>query len=318
MALRVAIQMDAVESIDPESDSTFVLALEAQRRGHELYHYRPRALTLARDRVTAKVRPLRVARGGPAPASLGGSRTLDLRDTDVVLMRQDPPFDMSYITATFLLERVRAETLVVNDPVAVRNGPEKLLPPHLSEFMPPTLVTSDTAEIFAFRKEHRDIVVKCLYGNGGAGVFHVAPDDENLSALLELFAAMGELPIVVQRYLPRVRHGDKRIVLIDGEPIGAVLRVPPAGEARSNLHVGGTAARAGLDSRDLAICEAMGPPLREQGLVFVGIDVIGGFLTEVNVTSPTGLQELNRLDGVCSEERLWDAIEARLHARLAA
>ena len=319
MALRVAIQMDPVESIDPEADTTYALALEARRRGHELFHYLPRHLTLASERVTARARPLRVAREGPdAPARLGDERRLDLGAVDVVLMRQDPPFDMAYITATYLLERLGPETLVVNDPAAVRNAPEKLLDPRFATLAPPTVITADRDEILAFRSEHRDIVVKPLYGNGGADVFHVGPDDENLGALLDLFAALRDEPVIVQRYLPRVRHGDKRILLIDGEPAGAVLRVPARGEARSNLHVGGRAVRAGLDARDRNICAAIGPTLREQGLLLAGIDVIGGFLTEINVTSPTGLQEVDRLDGVCLEARVWDAITERLRARAAA
>ena len=318
MALQVAIQMDPIESIDIGGDSTFVLALEAQARGYTLFHYHPRSLVLSQHGVRARARPLQVRREKGNHFTLGAPRVLDLGTIDVVLMRQDPPFDMAYITATHILEHIHPATLVVNDPVSVRNAPEKLFVTHFEDVMPPTIITSDREEILAFRADHRDIIVKPLYGNGGAGVFHVTPDDENLGALLELFTNLYREPIVVQRYLPKVRNGDKRIILIDGEPAGAILRVPKAGEARSNLHVGGTAQASTLDARDQQICATIGPRLRELGLVFTGIDVIGGFLTEINVTSPTGLQEVNRFDGVKLEARVWDAIEQRLKARAAA
>jgi glutathione synthase len=245
---------------------------------------------------------------------LGEVERLDLRRMDVILMRQDPPFDMAYITATHLLEHVREEVLVVNDPVSVRNAPEKLFATHFDGLMPPTLITSDREAVLDFRREHGEIIVKPLFGNGGAGVFRVTPGDENLNALLELFTQLYREPIIVQRYLPEVRQGDKRIILIDGEAVGAVLRVPPPGEARANLHVGGTAAKTVLTPREAAICAAIGPTLRGRGLLFVGIDVIGEYLTEINVTSPTGIQEINRLDGVALERRIWDTIEARLAA----
>jgi glutathione synthase len=275
-------------------------------------------LALSPQGVRAQARPLQVRREKSNHFTLGAPRILDLATMDVVLMRQDPPFDMAYITATHILEHIQPKTLVVNDPVSVRNAPEKLFVTHFEDVMPPTLITSDREQILAFRAEHRDIIVKPLYGNGGAGVFHITPDDENLGALLELFTNVYREPIVVQRYLPKVRAGDKRIILIDGEPAGAILRVPKAGEARSNLHVGGTAQPSTLDARDREICATIGPRLRELGLVFTGIDVIGGFLTEINVTSPTGLQEVNRFDGVRLEARIWDAIEQRLKARAAA
>jgi glutathione synthase len=227
-------------------------------------------------------------------------------------MRQDPPFDMAYITATHLLEHVRDDTLVVNDPVNVRNAPEKLFVTRFPELMPPTLIASDGEQIKAFREEHGDIILKPLFGNGGAGIFHLGPEDENLNALLELFTELYREPIMVQRYLPAVRQGDRRIILVDGEAAGAVNRIPQKGEARSNLHVGGTAAKWALTARDHEICEAIGPTLRQQGLVFVGIDVIGDFITEINVTSPTGIQEIDRLDGTCIEAAIWDAIERRL------
>jgi glutathione synthase len=231
---------------------------------------------------------------------------------DVILMRQDPPFDMSYITATHILETVHPKTLVVNDPASVRNAPEKLFVTHFPQYMPPTVITSDRQEILAFRAQHKDIIVKPLFGNGGAGVFHIAPGDENLGALLELFTQLYREPIIVQRYLPEVRQGDKRIILIDGQPVGAINRVPAAGEARSNMHVGGRPEQAGLTARDQEICAAIGPALRARGMIFVGIDVIGDYMTEINVTSPTGLQEINRFDKVVLEDRIWDAIEMRL------
>jgi glutathione synthase len=315
MSLAVAIQMDPIESINIDADSTFVLALEAQRRGHGLFHYLPRHLAFRDGRLLARARPLQVRRERGNHATLGAPEMLDLATVDVILMRQDPPFDMSYITATHLLEHVHPRTLVVNDPVHVRNAPEKLFVTHFDGLMPPTLITSDRDEILAFRREHCDIIVKPLFGNGGAGVFHITEGDENLNALLEMFTQLYREPVIVQRYIPEVRAGDKRIILTDGVAVGAVSRVPTAGEARSNLHVGGKAVKATLTPREREICAAIGPALRERGLIFVGIDVIGDYLTEINVTSPTGLQEINRLDGVMLEKGLWDAIEARLGSR---
>jgi glutathione synthase len=315
MSLAVAIQMDPIESINIDADSTFVLALEAQRRGHGLFHYLPRHLAFRDGRLLARARPLQVRRERGNHATLGKPEMLDLATVDVILMRQDPPFDMSYITATHLLEHVHPRTLVVNDPVHVRNAPEKLFVTHFDGLMPPTLITSDRDEILAFRREHRDIIVKPLFGNGGAGVFHITEGDENLNALLEMFTQLYREPVIVQRYIPEVRAGDKRIILTDGVAVGAVSRVPAAGEARSNLHVGGKAVKATLTAREREICAAIGPALRERGLVFVGIDVIGDYLTEINVTSPTGLQEINRLDGVMLEKGLWDAIETRVGSR---
>jgi len=315
MSLAVAIQMDPIESIDIQGDSTFVLALEAQRRGHGLFHYLPQHMSLKDGRVYAKMRPLEVRREKGNHFTLGAPQSVDLATADVVLMRQDPPFDMSYITATHLLEHVHPETLVVNDPVHVRNAPEKLFVTHFAELMPPTLITSDKTEVEAFRAEHKDIIVKPLFGNGGAGVFHLGPDDENLNALLELFTGLYREPIIVQRYLPEVRQGDKRIILIDGRPAGAINRVPARGEARSNMHAGGKATKSELTARERDICEAIGPALKERGLIFVGIDVIGDYMTEINVTSPTGLQEINRFDETCLEAEIWDAIEARYGSR---
>jgi len=316
MSLKIAIQMDPVERINPAGDSTFMLALEAQARGYHLHHYLPRDLTLEGNKLTAIARPLQASKTGAVPIALGQPETLDLSAMDVILMRQDPPFDMAYITATHLLEHASGKALVVNDPVSVRNAPEKLFATHFAGLMPETLISSDAAAIRAFRKKHDDIIVKPLFGNGGAGVFHLRPEDDNLNALLEMFHALyrGE-PVMAQRYLPEIRQGDKRIILVEGEPVGAVLRVPAAGEARANLHVGGKAQKSPLTSRDRAICAAIGPKLRELGLVFVGIDVIGDCLTEINVTSPTGIQEINRLDGVKLEAKIWDAIENRLRKR---
>ena len=311
MSLAVAIQMDPIEGIDIDADSTFVLALEAQARGHRLWHYLPRDLSFRNGRVTARARALAVRRERGNHFTLGEFEIIDLAALDVVLMRQDPPFDMAYITATHVLDRIHPGTLVVNDPAEVRNAPEKLFVTRFPGLMPPTLITSDPLEVAAFRDEHRDIIVKPLYGNGGIGVFHLPPGDENLAALLEMFDRFFREPAIVQRYLPEVREGDKRIVLIDGEPAGAINRVPAEGEARANMHVGATPLPAELDERDLEICRTIGPVLRERGLIFVGIDVIGGYLTEINVTSPTGLQEIDRFDGVCLEARLWDAIEER-------
>ena len=314
MSLAVAIQMDPIEHVKVDADSTFALALEGQARGHGLYHYLPRHLSLKGGRVVAKARPLKVRREQGRHAELGELREIDLAGVDVVLMRQDPPFDMAYITATHILERIHPRTLVVNDPVHVRNAPEKLFVTHFPELMPPTLITSDIAEVKAFRAEHKDIIVKPLFGNGGAGVFHLKAEDENLNALIEMFTAMSREPIIVQRYVPEVRQGDKRIILIDGRAAGAVNRVPSAGEARSNLHVGGRAEKIGLTDRDVEICETIGPVLQRNGLIFVGIDVIGDYLTEINVTSPTGIQEASRFDSSNLAGEIWDAIELRFRA----
>ncbi len=311
MSLAVAIQMDPVSTIDPDADSSFALALEAQRRGHALYHYLPTALTYRHGRVVAQARPFSVQRSKTDFAALGDPETLDLQGVDVVLMRQDPPFDLQYIGCTHLLDRIHPETLVVNDPVAVRNAPEKLFVTHFHELMPPTLITYDRAEIMAFRKQHGDIILKPLYGNGGAGVFHLRPDDQNLNSLLEMLLTATREPLMVQQYLPAIREGDKRIILVDGKARGALNRVPAAEETRANLHVGGRAEKAKLTKRDHEICEAIGESLRRQGLIFVGIDVIGGYLTEINVTSPTGLQEIGRFDGVSLESDIWDVIEER-------
>jgi glutathione synthase len=314
MTLTVAIQMDPIARIDISGDSTFALALEAQRRGHELFYYEPNDLSFRDGVVTARLRSLAVRREQGNHFTLGEAARRPLSQIRVVLMRQDPPFDMAYITATHILERVGPDTLVVNDPFHVRNAPEKLFVTQFGEFMPPTLITTNRDEIRAFRSEHRDIILKPLYGNGGAGVFRVKQDDENLGALLEMFTLLFREPVIVQRYIPEVRSGDKRIILVDGAFAGAVNRVPQEGEARSNLHVGGRAEAASLTERERRICQALGPELKKRGLLFTGIDVIGDYLTEVNVTSPTGIQEIRRFGGPDVAGLVWDAIETRIAA----
>lgn len=314
MILIVAIQMDPIERIDISGDSTFALALEGQNRGHELLYYEPRDLSFRDGVVSARVRPLRVRKEPGNHFTLGAASVRDLAGTQVVLMRQDPPFDMAYITATHLLERLVPATLVVNDPFHVRNAPEKLFVTLFKSFMPPTLVTSDREEIRNFRAEHHDVILKPLYGNGGAGVFRVRQDDENLGALLETFTKLYREPVVVQRYIPEVRKGDKRIILVDGVFAGAINRLPAAGEARSNLHVGGRPEATTLSEREIRICDALGPELKKRGLIFAGIDVIGGYLTEVNVTSPTGIQEIKRFGGPDIAKLIWSAIERRIAA----
>lgn len=312
MALRVAVQMDPMESINIEGDSTFAMMLEAQARGHTLWHYHVRHLSLNAGRVLAHAHPVTVKRALGDHYLFGEPVELDLaRDVDVVLMRQDPPFDMAYITATHILEHIHPKVLVVNDPAQVRNAPEKLFVTHFPELMPETLVTADTREIAKFRAKHGDIIVKPLFGNGGAGVFHLRPDDPNLNSLVEMFTERSREPLAVQQYLPAVRLGDKRVILIDGVAMGAINRVPAEGEARSNMHVGGRAEATQLTDREREICQRIGPELKKRGMIFVGIDVIGGYLTEINVTSPTGLQELARFDGIHLERAIWDAIEAK-------
>jgi glutathione synthase len=314
-ALRVAVQMDPLDGINIDGDSTFALMLAAEARGHTLFHYEVRHLAFREARGAAVLEaaghPVTVRRERGAHYTFGPRARVALDRFDVVLMRQDPPFDMAYITATHLLEHIEPGVLVVNDPASVRNAPEKLLVTHFPALMPPTLVTWDAEAIRAFRAEYGDIVVKPLFGNGGAGVFRLRADDENLASPLEMHWARSREPLMVQRYEPAVRQGDKRIILIDGEPAGAINRVPAAGEARSNMHVGGRAERATLTARDREICAAIGPTLKAQGLLFAGIDVIGDYLTEINVTSPTGLQEIARFDGVDLAAAIWDRIEAR-------
>ena len=310
MSLCVAIQMDPVEFINIRSDTSFALGLEAQKRGHELHYYLPNSLTLADSRLEAVCRTLALCDKVGDHFTAGEPVRRDLSAFDVILMRQDPPFDMAYITATHLLEMLPPTTMVVNNPAEVRNAPEKLLVTLFPDLMPPTLISRDPDAIKAFRERHKDIIVKPLFGNGGAGVFRLAPGDQNLNSLLEMFFAGSREPVMVQAYLPAVRDGDKRIILVDGTAVGAVNRVPMEGEARSNLHVGGSAVATGLMARDLEICERIGPELRRRGLLFVGIDVIGDYLTEINVTSPTGVREILALSGIDVAALTWDAIEA--------
>jgi len=316
MSLTVAIQMDPIERIDIGGDSTFALALEARRRGHKLWYYLPKALAQRGADIyasTAHVVEVRNERGNHF--TLGPATRLDLSQVDVVLLRQDPPFDMSYITTTHMLERLPPRVLVVNDPYWVRNSPEKIFVTEYPDLMPPTLITADPQAVRDFRLEHGDIVVKPLYGNGGSGVFRIRPEDENLNTILEFFTNFVKEPMTVQRYVPQVRQGDKRIILVDGEPVGAINRVPAAGEARSNMHVGGKPEKTALTPREQEICRRIGPELRDRGLVFTGIDVIGDWLTEINVTSPTGIWEIRRFDGTDVAALVWDAIERRANAR---
>ena len=323
--LKVAVQMDPMESIGIEGDSSFALMLEAQARGHELWHYEVRNMWLSEgraslsarreERLFARARPVRVQRVLGDHFSFGETQTVDLGTMDTILMRQDPPFDMAYITATHLLEHIHPHTLVVNDPASVRNAPEKLLVTHFPDLMPPTMISWDLDSMRSFRLEHKDIIVKPLFGNGGAGVFRIKPDDENFSSLLEMHFSRSREPLMLQRYEAAVRSGDKRIILVDGKAVGAVNRVPAMGEARSNMHVGGRPEKTLLTAREREICAAIGPTLRAQGLIFVGIDVIGDWLTEINVTSPTGLQEIARFDGVHLEKAIWDSIEAKIAAQ---
>lgn len=311
MSLKVAIQMDPVQTINIDGDSTFALGLEAQKRGHTLFYYEPKNLSMRDGRVFARGHALTFRRERGNHASLGASETINLGEFDVVLLRQDPPFDMSYITTTHLLDVIHPRTLVVNDPAEVRNAPEKLFATHFDGLLPPTLISRDAQEIKAFRAEFGDIIIKPLFGNGGAGVFRLRPGDENLASLLEMFGQMNREPVIVQKYLADVRKGDKRIILVDGHPVGAINRVPAEGEARSNMHVGGRAEKSLLTKREQEICEMIGPELKRRGLIFVGIDVIGDYLTEINVTSPTGIQEIDRFDESNLSALVWEAIEAR-------
>ena len=315
MTLRVAVQMDPLESINIVGDSSFALMLSAQTRGFEVLHYDVGDLTLdASNRLVANARPVRVQAVVGDHFSAGAVRRIDLgRDVDVVLMRQDPPFDMGYVTATHLLERIETETLVVNNPRSVRNAPEKVMVLDYRQFMPPTLVTRSVDEVRAFQREHGAVVIKPIHGNGGKAIFRIAPEGDNLSALFEVFNQTWPEPHMVQPFLPEVAEGDKRIVLVDGEVTGAINRKPGEGEFRSNLAVGGSAEATALSPREEEICAAMGPRLKELGLIFVGIDVIGGkWLTEINVTSPTGIVAIDRFNGTDTPGRIWDAIETRL------
>ena len=310
--MKIAFQMDPIGAVDIDADSSFRLAEEAQARGHDLFYYEPDHLAYQQGRITARGHDMTVQRVAGTPAVLGPEREVDLGDMDVVWLRQDPPFDMHYITSTHLLDRLAPGTLVVNNPFWVRNYPEKLLVLDFPDLTPPTTIARDLATIRAFKAQHPDIILKPLYGNGGAGVFRLDKDDRNLTSLHELFTGFSREPLIAQKFLPDVQNGDKRIILVDGEPVGAINRVPAKGETRSNMHVGGRAEKAGLTARDREICAAIGPLLREKGQIFVGIDVIGDYLTEINVTSPTGIQELERFDGVNIAARIWEAVEARL------
>jgi glutathione synthase len=314
-SLRVAIQMDPIENVNIDGDTTFAMAEAAQARGHQIWVYQVETLTWREGKVTARARPAHVRRVHGDHVSLGAPVTLDLADdVDVVLMRQDPPFDMAYITAAHILEFLKGRTLVVNDPEWVRSSPEKIIPLLFPELMPPTLVSRDRDAIESFRAEHKDIVIKPLFGNAGAAVFRIKPEDGNLGALLDLFFATSKEPLMVQAFVPGVFEGDKRIILIDGEPVGAINRVPKGNDIRSNLAVGGTAHPVELSQADKDICAAIGPTLKARGLIFVGIDVIAGRLTEINVTSPTGALALKAFTGVDSVGLMWDAIETRLKA----
>ncbi len=312
--MRVAFQMDKMESLNIGGDSTFALMLSAQARGYTLFHYGADDLTYCDGRLTANARPVTVQRVKGDHFAFGASATLDLgRDVDVVWMRQDPPFDLGYITATHLLERLTGETLVLNDPASVRNAPEKLFVLDYARFMPPTLITRSLAEVRQFQAEHGDIVVKPLYGNAGSAVFKIGADGSNLAALTELFGEVWREPFMVQAFLKEVAAGDKRIVLVDGVVAGAINRLPGKGEIRSNLAAGGRAEASELTSEEQEICEALGPELKARGLLFVGIDVIGGkWLTEINVTSPTGIVAIDAYNGSDTGAMIWDAVAARL------
>ena len=311
MKLSVAFQMDPIGAVNINADSTFRIAIEAQERGHSLFYYTPDRLSYQEGRVMARGWPLEVRREQGNHVSLGEEALVDLSVFDVVWLRQDPPFDMGYITTTHLLEMIHPGTLVVNDPAWVRNSPEKLLVLSFPDLTPPTAIARDLRTLREFRERHGDIILKPLYGNGGAGVFKLGMDDGNLASLFELFTGFSREPLIVQKFLPEVRRGDKRVILVDGDCVGVINRVPAAGETRSNMHVGGRPEPAALTDRDREICARIGPSLREKGLIFVGIDVIGDWLTEINVTSPTGIQELERFDGTNAARLIWEAVERR-------
>ena len=313
MSLRIAVQMDPLEGVNPKGDSSFMMIEEAQARGHSVVVYGVPDLFYDEGRVAAHARPARVDRGARPHALFEAARLIDLRtDVDVILMRQDPPFHMGYITAAHLLELVTPDTLVVNDPAGVRSSPEKVLPLMFPDLQPPTLITRDIVRVREFRARHGDIVLKPLHGHGGSGVLKLSRNDGNLEAIVDLMLKMWPEAFIAQAFLPAVSEGDKRILLIDGEPVGAINRRPPQGAIRSNLVVGGTAEGVDLTARDREICARIGPELRARGLLFVGIDVIGGAMTEINVTSPTGARAVKELSGVDAIARMWDVIEAKL------
>jgi glutathione synthase len=309
--MKIAFQMDPIQTVNINADSTFRIAEEAQARGHELFFYTPDDLAFQEGKVTAHGQYFTVQRFQGQPADLSEMQHVNLVEFDVVWLRQDPPFDMHYITTTHLLDLIHPDTLVVNDPFWVRNYPEKLLVLRFPDLTPPTTIARDLDTIKSFKETHGDVILKPLYGNGGAGVFRLDRNDRNLASLHEVFTGFSREPLIVQKFLPDVSNGDKRVILVDGEPIGAINRVPANGETRSNMHVGGRPEKVGLTERDREICTAIGPLLREKGQIFVGIDVIGDYLTEINVTSPTGIQELERFDGINAAEKIWEAIEAR-------
>jgi glutathione synthase len=311
MPLKIAVQMDHVSTVAIAGDTTFALSLEAQRRGHTLFHYTPDRLTLDNGKVFARVEEMRLRDEAGNHFSLGEPWRADLSQMDVVLLRQDPPFDMNYITTTHILERIHPRTLVVNDPAWVRNSPEKIFVTEFADLMPETLITKDRREVAEFRRKYGDVIIKPLYGNGGAGIFHLAEADRNLASLLEMFGQLFREPYIVQRYLKEVRQGDKRIILIDGEPVGAVNRVPADYESRSNMHVGGRPEKTELTGREREICARIGPELRRRGFILVGIDVIGDYMTEINVTSPTGIREVQRFGGADIAALFWDAVERK-------
>jgi glutathione synthase len=310
----VAFQMDPIEAVDIAADSSFRLAEEAQARGHDLLVYTPDDLFYREDRVLARARRIKVRRVQGDHVEAEAPEIVDLADVDAIWLRQDPPFDMGYITTTHLLDRLRGQTLVVNDPFWVRNWPEKLMVLDFPDLTPPTMIARDIEMLKAFKADHGDVILKPLYGNGGAGVFRLTPEDRNLNSLHELFTGINREPLIMQKFLPDVSAGDKRVILVDGEPVGGINRVPAKGETRSNMHVGGRPEPTELTERELEICKIIGPRLKEKGQVFVGIDVIGGWLTEINVTSPTGIQELERFDDVNIAAKVWEAIERRVAA----
>jgi glutathione synthase len=315
MPLRVACQMDPIERIDIRGDSTFAILLEAQKRGHDLFYYTPPNLALHGAHLLARGETLKVTDKLGAHYKLSDARTEDLSNWDVVLLRQDPPFDLAYITTTHLLERIQPETLVVNDPANVRNAPEKIFVLDFLDLMPPTIVTRSLADVQAFRAEMKDVILKPLYGNGGAAIFRITPDDTNAASLVELFQTVFREPFMVQQYRPEIKDGDKRIILVEGEIAGAINRLPQKGETRSNLHVGGIAQPTKLTARDEEICARLGPELKKRGLLFAGIDVIGPYLTEINVTSPTGIRQVKDFGGADISALIWDAIEAKVSKR---
>jgi glutathione synthase len=311
MTLRIAVQMDHISTVQIAGDSTFALMLEAQARGHKLYHYEVDQLSMRDGRVFAQCQPVTVQDVEGDHYSLGVAKEENLADMDVILMRQDPPFHMGYITATHLLERLHPKTLVANNPAEVRNAPEKIFVTEFPDLMPETLITRSEDEVKKFRDEFKDIIIKPLYGNGGAGVFRIQEGDQNLSSLMEMFHETWPEPFIAQRYMKEVRAGDKRIILIDGEPVGAINRVPSDNEARSNMHVGGRAEAIDITAREQEICAAIGPELKRRGFIFVGIDVIGDYMTEINVTSPTGIREVKKFGGADIAALFWDAVEAK-------